>query len=97
MDENIISFELKKKGYEKNECKHYSLVIDESKWLIECGDCGAQIDPIWHFMRMANKQNTLTYKIDILRRKWIDIIAKLKTRTRTKCEHCGKMTNIKGL
>lgn len=96
-EKNIISFKLKQKKYLQNECKHNNILIDRGKWLLECEDCGEWIDPIWWVSELARKQMSSEYKLDQLNKKYTEIKNKLTTRIKTKCDHCGKMTSIKGL
>lgn len=87
MSDNIISFHLKQKEYQKANCPHNSILVDREKWLIECEDCQALIDPIWWISELAKKEGLAEYKLNKLNEK-------LRSRSRTKCTHCGKMTKI---
>lgn len=97
MSKNIISFALKKREYDLQGCQHKKIIIDESKALIECKDCGIQINPIWYLCFLAREENQIEYRLNHLKGQWRDLRAKIKTRTRTKCQHCGNMTQIGGI
>lgn len=84
----IISFELKKKQY--TGCQHINVLIDEDLAYIECSECGEKIDPLRYLVGLAKEERSIEYKITSLRKQE----TKIKDRLRTKCNHCGKMTQI---
>jgi len=94
--ENIISIELKDwKGY--GTCEHNRVIVDEDLWLIECAKCGERLDPIQYLVDLARGERRNKYQLDVLKKRCEKVMGILENKTRTKCEHCGKLTNIKGL
>lgn len=85
---NVVSFNEKKKEF--NQCKHRNILIDEELWLIECSECHEKLDPIKYLLKLAREENQIQYKINELNKK----AETIKNRLRTKCQHCGRMTNI---
>lgn len=57
---------------------------------IECGLCGTRLDPMFVLRIMANEENLWSRA----RERYIEDMRRLKERSRTKCYHCGKMTEI---
>jgi hypothetical protein len=93
----VISFQLKKQEYDKQKCKHHSVLISEEEWHIECADCGVVLDPIGYMVAIARSEGRYEYRRDSLMKALKEIEIKIKKRTRTKCQHCGKMTRIGGV
>lgn len=78
------------------ECKHkgpYS--VDEKKWSVECGDCGALLNPIWVMIQLARQEAYYSRRIEDLSKHLKEINEEIKDRARTKCTHCGNMTAIR--
>ena len=57
---------------------------------VECGRCGAKLNPMWVLMEIATADRR--YQEAAARHK--DEMRRLSERTRTKCEHCKQMTRI---
>lgn len=101
---NVVSLGLKPKSTEGpeltvvdnwTECRHGRFLVDEKLAEVECGICHAKLSPMWVLNKIAQDDSQL--RTDHLRMKaTIKIIReKIDKRTRCKCNHCGKMTNIK--
>jgi hypothetical protein len=65
-------------------------LLREGETEVECGLCGARLDPMFVLRIMANEENTWTHA----RARYIYEMKRLKERSRTKCMCCGKMTEI---
>jgi hypothetical protein len=65
-------------------------LVDEALAEVECGKCGAKLNPMWVLVRLANEDRRLNES----QRRYQEEMARLNERERTKCEHCGQMTRI---
>lgn len=65
-------------------------LVREGETEIECGICGTRLDPMFVLRIMAREENTWSNH----RARYLDEMKRLKERSRTKCWHCGKMTEI---
>lgn len=72
-------------------CSHINTEIDEALAEVTCRDCGVKLNPIWVLARMAKTETKWGYE----RQRIIDMRKALDERVRCKCDHCGKMTNIR--
>lgn len=75
----------------KSPCSHKTFIIDDSLNEVECEQCHAKLNPMWVLARLAAEEGDWRRRSEIAHA----IEAKLETRTRCKCDHCGKMTRIK--
>lgn len=66
--------------------------LREGETEIECGLCNTRLDPMFVLRIMANEENDWSRS----RARYIDEMKRLGERSRTKCEHCNKMTRISG-
>lgn len=64
--------------------------IREGETEVECGVCGTRLDPMFVLMRLACEET----RIEQNRAVYAEEMARLKERTRTKCQHCKQMTRI---
>ena len=71
-------------------CRHRSILVDEKENLVECGECGAKLNPIAILLRFATEESNWEYQRNELRK----VAAKLEKRKQTRCEQCGKITKI---
>ena len=74
------------------KCSHKRTTVYEERALVECRDCGAQLDPIWVLTCLAREETRFERKRD----DYIKEKEALDKRVRTKCQHCGKITRIRG-
>lgn len=86
---------IKLKVYEPGNCQHIGVTYyySDAEKNITCGGCGAQLNPIWvvgQFARAESRWNEA-------RRRYKETMQELDRRIRCKCQHCGKMTRIRGL
>jgi Zn finger protein HypA/HybF involved in hydrogenase expression len=77
----------------QSQCNHLSFVIDEKKMEVECATCGERMNPMWVLHHLASRDRQFKEN----QRRSQELMAKVNERTRTKCDHCGKMTRIRGL
>ena len=93
-DKNIFSIVKEKK------CDHFlhGFAIDDEKKTVECRACGAEMSPMSVLLQYAKLEERLNEKVKYCNRR-LDVIKKankkLDERYRTKCNHCGKLTNIR--
>ena len=71
-------------------CRHSNFLVDSSLQEVECGKCGAKLNPMYVIERMANKESMSRNAIEELSA----IVEKTKDKLRCKCQHCHKMTRI---
>ncbi|WP_321820843.1 MULTISPECIES: hypothetical protein [unclassified Burkholderia] len=73
------------------KCWHQrQYLIDASLAEVVCGDCGQKLNPMWVLQQLMNKD----HRIHELNETYEQQKKDLAERSRTKCEHCGKMTRI---
>ena len=92
--EKVISFKAIKGSKEEGACKHTNILIDEDLWLIKCEKCGKQLDPIQYLVSIADEEDWIEYRLNLLKREYKYVSEILMKKKHTKCEHCGKMTRI---
>lgn len=76
--------------YEK--CRHFNgpFVIDEDAGTCTCKECGETVSPMFVLKRLMHKESQWRRN----RENYIDEMKRLKARSKTKCQHCKKMTQI---
>jgi len=74
----------------ERKCKHTKFIVDESLNEVECGICGEKLNPIWVISQMANKEHRALIRLDEINK----IADKALAKTKCKCQHCHKMTDI---
>lgn len=65
-------------------------LVDNSKDEVECKTCGAKLNPIWVLRQLASHE-TRWHETS---KRYADEMKRLSDRSRTKCEHCHKLTRI---
>lgn len=65
-------------------------LIRDGETEVECGGCGAKLDPMWVLQLLAHKET----QWERTRQRYHEEMQRLAKRSRTTCEHCGKMTAI---
>lgn len=88
---NLISFKMAK--YNPDKCNHNQTVLNEGLAKVECATCGKELNPIWVLTRLAHEESRFKRN----RQAYIEAKEEYEKRIRTKCQHCGKMTRIRGL
>jgi ribosomal protein S27E len=76
------------------ECPHNQVIIDEDLWSVECSTCGEKMDPIRFLIRLAHDETRQELRTKKLINEYKRIIDILAIKTKTRCEHCGKITTI---
>lgn len=71
-------------------CWHRRFLIDETLNEVECRDCGAKLNPMYALKQLAQQEN----KYHEYHARYQDELQRLSDRSKTKCEHCRKMTRI---
>lgn len=75
-----------------NQCGHLfaQYLVDPSEAQVECGRCGEKLNPMWvlHQLAIRDRRMAEAQKASKAAQE------RLEERTRTKCNHCGKMTRI---
>jgi hypothetical protein len=69
---------------------HASYQIREGETEVECSLCHTRLDPMFVLRILANEE-TQWHRA---RQRYIDEMKRLSERSRTKCWHCGQMTEI---
>lgn len=77
---------------DRKECGHRNAtyLVAEQEATVECGDCGAKLDPIWVLRHLTHEE----HRYNRLREAYQAELVRLRDRQRTKCECCGQMTRI---
>jgi hypothetical protein len=74
------------------KCNHLfaTYIIDPAAAEPECGRCGEKLNPMWVLGQLATHDRRMAES----QARYQDEQKRLAERTRTKCQHCGKMTRI---
>lgn len=72
------------------ECRHGQYEVDSRKPEVECSKCKQKMDPMVVLREMAYKE-TQWHRT---RAFYQEEMKRLEERSRTKCQHCGKLTRI---
>lgn len=100
-DENVLQLPVKFKDQEPVErtltlaktgqCLHTSgFILDESLEHVHCKACKEALNPMWVLRRLANQET----QYHVAAARYQEEMQRLSERSRTKCEHCNKMTRI---
>lgn len=82
--------------YTPHACPHKGpFTVDAKLGTVECGDCGALLNPMYVLELMAAKETYWNMRQRDLGRYLAEINEEIKGRERTKCTHCGNMTAIR--
>lgn len=65
-------------------------LIREGETEVECSHCHTKLDPMFVLRRMAHEETHWQRS----RAQYIEEMERLKGRSRTQCDNCGKMTRI---
>lgn len=73
-------------------CSHsfVSYIVDEAAAEVECGACHEKLNPMWVLGRLANEDRRFAEN----QAQFNSEMKRLGERSRTACDHCGKMTRI---
>lgn len=82
--------------YRQERCPHKGpYTVDNKLALVECGDCGAMLNPIYVLEMLAAREAYWNMRQRDLKKYLDEINEEIKDRTRTRCTHCGNMTVIR--
>ena len=87
----VISLNLARNKYRPDKCRHRHMTVDEDLNTVQCDDCGAQLNPVAVLMRFATEESRWAQQAHSLR----ELHKKLDARPRCKCQHFGRMTQIR--
>ena len=71
-------------------CLHPRFVVDDKLLEVECGVCKEKLSPMWVLVHLATKDMQMKES----RKRYVEEMKRLEERSKTKCEHCEKMTRI---
>jgi hypothetical protein len=72
------------------KCWHKRFIIDDKLEYVECRDCKEKLNPMFVLNALAQKE----HRYHELHARYHDELARLAARSRTTCQHCGKITRI---
>jgi Zn finger protein HypA/HybF involved in hydrogenase expression len=72
------------------KCFHRRFIVDEKAAQCECKDCGEKLNPMWVLVQLSRREN----QYHAYHARYHDELKRLSERSKTKCEHCRKMTRI---
>lgn len=75
----------------KHEPKGNTYLVDQAEGTVECGRCKKKLDPMWVMLQLSNQESHWYLNWE----RYAKERRKYEERSRTTCEHCGKMTKIK--
>lgn len=77
----------------RQSCTHKNVLVDERLADLECADCGSILNPVKWILSMANEFRRMEESY----RRLNDLRKKIDDRAKTKCQHCNRITLIRGL
>lgn len=100
-DKNVVEFT----GVHRSKCQHMKIEIDSKEAEVTCRDCNTKINPIvWmlnnakffheQFKRLQATEQSVLENCKEAKEKLKADHEELKARSRTRCQHCRKMTAI---
>lgn len=82
--------------YNQQACSHKGpFTVDSKLGTVECGDCGALLNPMYVLERLALKETYWNQRQKDLTEYLTEINKEIEDRTRTRCTHCNNMTAIR--
>jgi hypothetical protein len=82
--------------YSQSACPHKGpFTVDRKLATVECGDCGALLNPMYVLEKLALKETYWNQRQKDLSAYLKEINQEIDDRTRTRCTHCGNMTAIR--
>lgn len=73
-----------------NELRDVTYKIRDGETEVECGVCGTRLNPMFVLMRIAGQESAFSHT----RKLYQEEMKRLSERSKTRCDHCGKMTRI---
>jgi len=88
---NVICLYEVASRFRPGACQHTQVEVDEMLAEVKCKCCGERLNPIAVLARLAREESRFEW-----RRQELDVARKrFEQKTKTTCEHCGRMTRIK--
>lgn len=80
------------KPVDPRACKHYvgPFVIDQKAGKCICEECKQEVSPMFVLERLMQQEGQWMQS----RERYQDEMKRLSERSRTTCDHCGKMTRV---
>lgn len=76
---------------EPGRCGHYGpFAVNDRLDTVTCKACGERLNPMYVLKLLAQQET----RWHLMRQTYQEEMARLKERSRTKCQHCGEMTAI---
>lgn len=93
---NVISLKAKRDSVmsrfaEKDVCRHMHVEFDTAHTTLDCADCKRQLNPIEYLASLVEHWDYVKRLYEQYREAKYAYDAKKRCR----CEHCGKLTNVK--
>ena len=88
---NVIVLSEAVTRYRADKCQHKHVSVDEIENEVECDDCGKRLNPIAVLTRLAREESRLKIRLERLK----ELNRRFDEKSRTKCQHCGRMTNVR--
>jgi len=84
----LLPWEVKQSG----KCTHLRVgyIIDSASAEVECNQCGEKLNPMWVLSQLATEDRRYADS----QKRYREEMERLTNRSRTKCQHCGKLTRI---
>lgn len=101
MDEKITTLPVKRKAPTGNlmlvpppvtKCHHYnaSFEVDVDAGECTCSKCGGKVTPMFVLQQLMHHES----RWNRTREEYASEMKRLSERSKTKCDHCGKMTRV---
>ena len=76
-------------------CNHLfaTYTVSEADAEVTCGRCNGKVNPMWVLVQLAREDRRMHATQQAAKR----ASERHAERSRTKCDHCGRMTRIRGL
>lgn len=77
---------------EHGKCSHFNgpFIIDDKAADVTCKRCGEKLNPMWVLTQLAHQESRWFEHF----KRYQGEMQRLSERSKTKCQHCKKMTNI---
>lgn len=75
----------------RHSCVHKNVLVDDQLAELECADCGSLLNPVKWILNMRSEFTRMSdsyQRLNTLRQK-------IAERSRTKCQHCNRITTLK--
>lgn len=72
-------------------CDHKQFLIDPKQAQVECKDCGTLLNPMWVLERLCSEESRYKRR----KKECLDVLQELRKKSKCKCKHCGKFTDIR--